>query len=184
MAFTWNKSPYLTLIGIVSVAIASVGLWFWANKSDGIYDYNKAKDREFILELFKVDKQWLLSTPDYSPEHMLETKSSSKAPANLGNLTIKTYRHCGKPVGFIAYYKKKSYEGFVLFLAVDRAERGKGYARKLMEYALNDLKKRNCTIVTLITRVTNLPAQRVYKGMGFEQIWSDDEYIRFKKNLT
>lgn len=164
------------------IAALGTGIYLYNNRnSDVIQDYNPQKDRQFILDIFKDNWYWLVASTDFSAEHMLDYRASSKQPQNIGNLTIKTYYHDKQPTGFVAYYTKALYEGWILFLAVDTKYRSQGYARKMLQYAIDDLIKRGSTIIRLITRTNNERGKKLYTGMGFKQVWTDGEFIKFEK---
>lgn len=174
------------LLGLVLLAGVGIGGWYYQTyASEGIYAYDASTDREFIKRLFKEDWYWLISdysSKTYSVEHMLDFKASTQDETN-GRLIIKTYRIKGQPIGFVAYYPKELYEGRILFLAVDKKHRSKGYARKMAKYAINDLKKHGAHIVRLITRTDNTSAQKLYKSLGFKEIWNDGAYMKFEKEV-
>lgn len=182
-----NKASISTKLLLATLLFSGLGasLWYYtSHHSQGIYAYEPTVDRAFIIDLFKNDWYWLISdysSKDYSVEHMLDNRASSKE--HSGDLIIKTYRVAGKPVGFMAYYPKELFEGYILFLAVDKKHRSKGYARKMLTYAINDFKKQGIRVVRLITRTDNLPGQKLYKNMGFKQIWTDGAYVKFEKVL-
>lgn len=148
--------------------------------------YNSTVDKAFILDTFKKDWHWLVSeySTDFSPDYMLDTRSSSRNTHEQGNLTIKVYRKWGTPLGFVVYYTKSLYQGFILFLAVDEKQRSRGYARKLMCHALQDLKKRGCIKARLVTRVSNIRGQKVYTGLGFKEIARLNGFITYEKTLA
>jgi ribosomal protein S18 acetylase RimI-like enzyme len=175
------------LIGAVLLAGIGVGSWYYrAHKGEGIYTYEPSVDRAFILDLFKKDWYWLVSdySPNYSPEHMLDYKASSQEPQKVGNLTIRMYRKGGEPLGFVAYFMKELFEGYILFLGVGREARGHGYARRLFGEALDDLKKRGATVIRLITRTDNQRGRKLYSGMGFKEIWTDGAYVKYEKKVV
>ena len=183
------KSNFLKrfLIGVLLIATIGSSIFVYNNylaKKEGIYTYNASKDREFILKIFKENWDWLVSqySYDFSPEYTFDNLASDRKPENKGNLIVKVYYSDSKRAGFVAYYEKPFYEGFVLFLAVDKNFRSRGFARKLLQHAIDDLKSRGSTVIRLITRVDNKPARKVYEGMGFKQIWTDGEFIRYEKN--
>lgn len=186
MIFNFQSNSRKNILIIISAFIGFIFL-AWLSKdlflSKNIRDYNPKDDREFILKLFKNNWYWLVSeySTDFSAQYMLDNKSSSKESKNTGNLTIKMYYEDSKPVGFIAYYMKELFVGYILFIAIDEQSRGKGSARKLLEYAINDLKNRQALSIQLVTRVSNLRGQKLYTGMGFKQIWTDGEFVRFEK---
>ncbi len=142
-----------------------------------IMDFDTERDKSFILDIFKNDWYWLVSehSTDFSPEYMLQNRASSKAPEHVGNLTIKVGYVDQEPVGFVAYYKKSFYDGFILFLALRSQFRSKGYAYQLLQHAINDLKSRFVTKIRLVTRTVNAPAIKLYTGIGFRETDRDDE---------
>lgn len=183
----WSQLSFLqkSTLMVLLVTGAAGGYWYYQTyQSEGIYAYNAATDRDFIIHIFREDWYWLISdfsSKTYSVEHMLDFKTSSYD--DKGNLIIKTYRVKGKPVGFVTYYLKELFEGRILFLAIDKKERSKGYARKLAKYAINDLKKRGANVVRLITRTDNVGAQKLYKSLGFKEVWNDGGYMKFEKEV-
>lgn len=152
----------------------------------GVYEYNAEIDKEFIVNMFKNHWYWLVSgtSNDFSPEYMLENRAIANRPESKGTLEIKVYHVESKPVGFIAYFMKKFHQGYILFLAVDENYRNKGYAKELMNYAIQDLKNHGAYLINLVTRTSNLSARSVYKKTGFEQIEDDGQFVRYRKILN
>lgn len=182
---------YLILFSFLSLSIF-LGVYFYKSYigsenhiSGSIYNYDPKTDRDFILQLFKDNWHWLVSeySTDFDPKYMLDYKASSKKPSDLGNLTIKTYRVAGKPVAFTAYYLKPFLEGFILFLAVEEKARKHGYARKLLEYDIKELKKEKCSIIRLVTRLTNIPARTLYESCGFKEYGTIRGFIKYQLKL-
>jgi len=175
----------LILIGILSAAtVAGTVLYYYQTYKPAagqIVDFDYDRDAHFILDIFKTNWYWLVSSQDFSPEYVLKYRASSKDPQHMGNLTIKLLYQDGEPVGFVAYYKKMFYVGFVLFLGVRPEFRSKGYGAQLLQYAVDDFKKRGVTTVRLVTRVENYAAQAVYKKVGFTETSRDDTYVNFEK---
>ena len=154
-------------------------------KSREIRDYNEKTDRDFILKIFKEDWYWLVSEDsiDFSPEYMLDNKASSRAQNCKNNLTIKLYYQQNYPAGFICYFMKSKYEGYILILAIDKAYRNKGYARALINYAINDLKKRGAIFIKIVTRTNNKAARLLYESVGFVQTSILDGFVYYRKLL-
>jgi len=145
-----------------------------------ILEYEPARDRQDIINLMKKNWYWLISSPDYSAEYMLDNQiPSHREPRYKGALRIKVLRDDKNLLGFTAYYKLNFYEGRVLFLAVDETQRGKGYGEKLMRHALSELKKLGSYKICLDTRVDNLKAQSLYKRIGFIEESRDDAFVHF-----
>jgi ribosomal protein S18 acetylase RimI-like enzyme len=178
-----KKAMILALI----IGLAGAGVWAYTFSVGSIYTYSANKDRDFIINLFKDTDNWywLVSegSTDFSVEYMLDNKASSKARGVKNDLIIKVYRRQGKPLGFVAYYTKDFGEGRILFVAVDKKERSKGYAGKLLQYAINALQERGCVVAKLITRTTNIPGQKLYTRMGFEKEWEHDGFVQFTRKL-
>jgi GNAT superfamily N-acetyltransferase len=151
-------------------------------KNSTISPYNKTTDRAFILDIFKQDWHWLVSehSVHFSPEYMLDNQASSKRPEHLGNLTVNVMRTCDGPVGFVAFYKKSFYLGYILFLDILKEFRGKGYAYMLLSDSVRRLKERGCSRIQLITRTTNFSAQKLYTRFGFVQIERDEGFITYQ----
>ena len=171
---------------MIALSFAATVLYYYfpqpavTQTTDLIQDFNEARDSQDILNIFKEDRYWLLSSPNYSPEHMLSTRSPNKDDARyFGKLNIKVLREAGKFVGFVAYYMKNFFIGTVLFLDVKPEFRGKGYAQKLMRYAIDELKKQGASIITLVTRSENYSAQAVYKKTGFVKTLEEDGFVYF-----
>lgn len=185
---TKTKSNFFKRLIIFTVIALGIGasIFIYQNyfaKKDGIYAYSAESDRDFILKVFRENWDWLVSrySHDFSAEYTFDNLASDKKASSIGNLIVKVYYENSQPAGFVAYHLKPFYEGFVLFLAVDKDFRSRGYARKLLQYAIDDLKKRGSTFIRLITRVDNKAARKVYEGMGFKQIWTDGEFVRYEK---
>lgn len=145
-----------------------------------ILEYESARDKQDIINLMKKNWYWLISSPDYSAEYMLDNQiPSHREPRYKGALRVKVLRDDKNLLGFTAYYKLNFYEGRVLFLAVDEAQRGKGYGELLMRQALSELKKLGSYKICLDTRVDNLKAQSLYKRIGFIEESRDDAFVHF-----
>ena len=170
---------------IASIVVTSIGYYCLMHAAEGIMAYNPARDRNAILSIFKTDYYWLIpdETTNFSAEYILDNKASSQQPDHKGNLTINVCYAQGDFCGFIAYYKKTSYKGIILFLATSLACRGKGFGKKLLTYALHDLINRGCTVIELFTRINNEKALALYHQVGFKEIWHDAKYVRLTKRI-
>lgn len=149
-----------------------------------LYEFNKQRDAQDILALFERDRYWLLSSDDYSPEYMLEHKTPSmKSIRYRGKLKIKVLRENNEFIGFVAYYMKTAYQGFILFVAVKHELRGKRHAEKLVHSALLDLKACGAHYIRLITRVSNIRALNLYKRLEFTEMMRDDDFVYFERQV-
>ena len=172
-------------IGFITVLLAVIlgGGYYLYQKSSPIKSYEPSRDRAFITNLFKKDWYWLISdySPNYNVEFMLDRKSpTTTSNVDVGKLIIKTYVENGVPMGFVAYYTKELKIGQLLFLAVDEQYRAKGIGRKLMMYALSELKKLGMLAVRMNTRTDNTRARKLYESIGFKLIWTDGAYIIYE----
>ncbi len=150
-----------------------------------IVDYNEARDKQEILNIFQTEKHWLLSSDDYDPEFMLKYKAPNRNPLYLGTAHIKVYLEDGKFAGFSVYHKKTVTEGTILFIAVKKEFRNRGIAKKLTQAAIDDLKRMGFKRVTILTRTQNLPAQAVYTKLGFHEINRDvDGYVYYDMDVS
>jgi ribosomal protein S18 acetylase RimI-like enzyme len=62
------------------------------------------------------------------------------------------------------------------------SHRGKGVGRRLMQAAVEEAARRNCSRVTLEVRQDNVAAQRLYKSMGFGE--TDPPMYYWRMNLA
>jgi ribosomal protein S18 acetylase RimI-like enzyme len=151
-----------------------------------IYVYNELRDRDFILNMFKTDWYWLVAenVVDFSPEYMLDNMASSNNPSSKGDLNIYLFLLDEKPVGFITYFVHKRYnykEGNIQVLAIDKNYRNKGIGKRLVKYAINDLRHRLlCDYIVISTRNINHAAIKCYTSLGFKPNIVDDGFVYFK----
>lgn len=146
-----------------------------------ITDFNDSRDTQDVLKLFEKDRYWLISSEDYDPAWALATRSPNKRDSRyFGKLNIKVLRENEQFVGFVAYYMKNFFLGQLLFLGINPDFRGKGYAQQLMKYAIEDMKKMGASMITLVTRTSNISAQAVYKKMGFTVTHEEDGFVYFE----
>jgi ribosomal protein S18 acetylase RimI-like enzyme len=142
--------------------------------------FDEKRDTQAILDIFKDDWYWLVSSDDYSPEFTLKNRAPNKDPRYFGRLSIRVLYDQDKFVGFICYYMKNFFMGQILFIDVKKEFRGKGFAQRLMKYAIADLKNQGATMINLVTRTSNLDAQRVYKKLGFTVTLEEDGFVYFE----
>lgn len=177
---TWGKKVIFS--GIVGVFFSIAFFYYALTPQGSIYDFEPRRDTQEILAIFDQNWHWLISSEDYSPEFMLQHRAPNKDPLYVGSLHIKVLYEKDKLVGFTAYYMKKKQLGQLLFLAVGKAFRSKGYGEQLVWHALKDFARMGASRVQLVTRTTNFPAQRLYRRIGFQQISKhlDDGFVYFE----
>jgi len=188
MVATKRKSRLLKYIFLITAFLVfSGGLFFYLNRQkSNIYDFDYARDAKEILDIFDKDWYWLVAhfTPEeYSADFMLKNRTYEQNPANpanFGKLVIKVAREGNRLAGFTAYFKRRFYEGFVLYLAVARDFRRKGYGKKLMKYAINDLFNQGCSVIRLLTRTDNV-ARKLYEKLGFKLYKEEPGFVYYEK---
>lgn len=190
-----SKKIYRYTALVLACTFIAGGSYFWfAHKNSApIYLYDPVQDRAALIEIFRQNWFWLTTNPDEqdavaSFEQNLDARSSSNSPFDRGNLTIQVYRVPGAPdheatKGFIAYHRCSWTSAKILYLVVNEQYRKSGYAKTLMQYALDDLKEQGYARVELLTRLCNVRAQGLYKKFGFKSYWSDDQYITYERTL-
>ncbi len=152
-----------------------------ATSSDHIVSFDPERDMQAILDIFNQDRYWLVSSEDYSPEFALTNRAPNQHDARYyGALEVKVLYDHDTLAGFTAYYMKNFCVGILLFIDVKPEFRGKGYAKELMTYAINDMKKRGASIITLVTRTSNEAAQNLYKKLGFKVSHEEDGFVYFE----
>lgn len=190
---TASISRRVTLrIGIlisISILIAGGGLLWWhgyfGQLRGPIQDY-RPEDRPAIMQLLKDDWYWLVAegAVDFSPDYMLDHHAATYHYAD-NTLAIKVYRSPeGQVAGFVTYHPIEGYRGRIQFLAVAPEFRKKGYAKELMQHAINGLKKQGSCLIDIAVRANNKPAFNLYKKFGFEETWSTpDGFLGMTKSL-
>lgn len=68
--------------------------------------------------------------------------------------------------GYIIIWESATY-GQIIDLVVDEESRGKGYAKELLDYSLNELKSSGIKMISLEVRVDNERAIHLYESAGF-----------------
>lgn len=174
---------YIVIASVVAV-LSYYGWNYIHRESSPIEDVVFDRDYKQINELFHQSDNWYwmicnAHRDTYSIEYMLRHKASCQyQPAISHNdLITKVYRENGKAIGFCAYYPHSPYVWQFLFLLVDQEHRGKGVAKKMLQYGVEDMVRRGAIKVVLYTRSDNLKAQNLYKKFGFKQFHGDEEGV-------
>lgn len=139
----------------------------------------------FVEKTFKDNFALLTINPGHDFEVMLKHRSPNKVESKyFGKLDTVVMYEQGQPVGFVSYYMKTSYIGHILYLAVDKPFRRKGYAKRLVTFAINRLKQQGVKIVKLATYVENTKAQKLYtEQFGFVKENQDGKIIFYRKDV-
>lgn len=81
-------------------------------------------------------------------------------------------------VGYTCLWKIED-ELQIANIAVDKEHRGKGIAKRLLEWIIEQALRQNCKNITLDVRESNSVAIRLYVQHGFQQIGRRKKYYRF-----
>ncbi|OGB97218.1 hypothetical protein A3F06_02405 [candidate division TM6 bacterium RIFCSPHIGHO2_12_FULL_36_22] len=145
--------------------------------------YYDTTDQDYIVKSLQKDMFWISDNPDFDIERMLKERNPSQyTTSHAGKLQVKMLYDKNRRAGMVAYYRKNFYEGRIFILWVDPTFRGKGYGEFLLQYAINQLFKEGCTKVTLVTRLINTWARKVYTSVGMHETSHDAIFINFAIN--
>lgn len=180
--FTHHTKKIALFIAITIAACSGIALYHYHRTAprDNIYDFNPARDTQPIMDIFNKNWYWLLASEDSSPAFMIKYRTHDTNPMHFGSLHIKVLRENDTLAGFTAYFMENRTQGRLLFLAVDEAFRGKGYGRILALRAMQELFNMGADHIALWTRVSNLPAQKIYKELGFTEVLEENDYLYFE----
>lgn len=154
-----------------------------------IVPFERSRDEVAVRALLEQDRYWLIASENYSVDFMLEHKApNNREGTYLGTLQIDVLYAGTEMAGFVAYYDRALFTGWILFLVVDHRYRGHGYGARLIDHAVEVFKKRGMERVRLVARAENKPAHAVYLSCGFKAIRTTDEgkegqFIYFEKRL-
>lgn len=186
-----TRGKRMTLFAALIAALALIGgiSYFGTSSAEHgkIVDFDEARDMQECLKIFYDDWYWLFPGPDYSPEFILKYRSPGE-PAYYaryqGKLIVKVLRDNNKVAGFTTYYQKNFYEGEIQFIAVAKEFRRKGYGKQLTEFAVKSLFDMGVQKVSILTRLGNEKARRIYERLGFQEESRDEEFIYYSVGRT
>jgi ribosomal protein S18 acetylase RimI-like enzyme len=83
----------------------------------------------------------------------------------------------GRMLGFVSTrVDREAAKGRIPNLAVDAAARGRGLGRKLIQHALDYLRREGMAVVMIETMENNAIGQRLYPSFGFEEVGRQIHY--------
>lgn len=135
-------------------------------------------------------------TPEIIDDHLAQFRASLKNNSPFGNYfktielnSVRTtvLRSKNHVVGFIKYFIPADQTGHIEILCVTKTRRNRGYGRRLVNYAIEDLRKMNTSEINLFADTRNLAAQNLYYAIGFKklpQTQNDILYNMIKLNYT
>ncbi len=176
----------------------AVGLLLCSFFGGGVYYYTKVQaaqetqfvdfvyERDFadVLSIFDRNWYWLMPYPqeEYDPSYLPNVfgwRSPQANPFKKGSLIIKVVRNEGHVIAFTVYYMKTKTSGFLLFVAVDNNFRGKKYGEALVKHAIKAMTSVGAKQIQLNTRIDNIPAQTLYKKMGFTETVRQGAFVYY-----
>jgi ribosomal protein S18 acetylase RimI-like enzyme len=177
-----KQSSRLIAALITGCTIVGAGFWYYRYTStrSPLVDFVYERDMPEIVQIIDENWYWLFpESKETYPAGYVDYVFKYRAPqANVlqhGKLTIKVLRINNRVAGFVAYHMRGKQSGMLLYLAVKHEYRGKQYGEAMARLAIQELVKRGATIINLLTRADNIPAQRIYTKLGFHEVLNDGE---------
>jgi ribosomal protein S18 acetylase RimI-like enzyme len=184
------KTAVISLLILMGCVGAGYYFWhhFYEHTSFKIRDFDYQTDGQAIDALFhKGDNfYWMIGgrpehRSEYSVDFMLRYRSSSQYEKKY-NLILKTILVDGRIAGLLAYHPESSRVWRLLFLIVDQDFRGRGFAKKMLKYAVDDMLARGAIQLVVYTRNNNFKAQKMYTDFGFKQVGTSNEGVHYSWN--
>lgn len=120
-----------------------------------------------MQQFIALAAKFLQGSPDITLtkalEHLLEvTKEFLDFYYTIDKFYLAEKDH--RNVGILDFNPKN---GLISNIGVDPRQRGKGYGKQIMLFALNQLKREGCKHARLRVHVKNKPAIHLYESLGF-----------------
>lgn len=177
------KNKYIKYVLSVVVLGSFIGgfIAYQHTYANGFKNYTEHRDKQFLHKIFDENIYWLYAgdPSEFSLDQLLETGKLTHGQGTY-DITMKVYVVENKPVGFVAYYMKTLTKGILLFLVVDKEQRGHGYGEKLLKYGCDQLFNKGALVVQLLTRTDNTAALSLYKRHGFKEFWVEDGFVQLE----
>ncbi len=164
----------IILISLITAVIVATAGWFLFVRQTGpqIIEFDINRDGKDIMAIYERDWDWLIpgDRNSFSPELMMAYRAPQQNPMYAGRLKIKVMRdENDKLIGFVAWFMKNADVGFLNFLDVNPEYRGKGYAEKLVRYAMDQMIKGGAKKLTMVTYTHNARARKFYNRIGWRE---------------
>lgn len=171
------KNKKLSLIFVVGLAAGATWFAFFRQSGPQIMPFEYDRDHQAIRDIFKRDWDWLIpagvTEKDYSLDLPLKHRAPQQNPFLAGRMHINVLRDGDAFIGFLAYYLKSSNVAFLNFVDINPEFRGKGFAKKLIQHALEQMKARGIKKVEMVTYPFNDRALNLYRQIGFQEVGRD-----------
>ena len=82
------------------------------------------------------------------------------------------FEESGNPAGMLTvgiYQTPSGHRAWIEDVVVDETYRGQGYGEKIVEHAINFIKKMSIDTITLTSNSSRIAANKLYQKLGFEQ---------------
>lgn len=175
----------IVVAAVVLSMTLGISLWYYRYVTPHIYEFSYDRDMPAISRLFEQDWYWLIpgDRDSYSPEEAFRYRAPHQNLLYAGRLAVKVMRKQNELIGFVAYYLKNPTVAFLNFVIVDPVFRGKGYADRLVKYAVDDMIRRGVKKIMLQTRPSNIKARKLYKRLGFQEIRQDETFVYIEREV-
>lgn len=180
------KRHHIGLLAFLGVLLA-LGTFLWQNDINhyrsSIRPFNQDKDFISLTKLINANKFFLSENPNFPTEKFLLWRAPAFDPSKKGQARLEVIEVDGVTAGFISFYRKSLYEGYIWLLAVDSAFRSQGLGKQLMQFAEKELKKQGVRYIRISTRTINKPALKLYKNLGYvtEELYEERGMINLIK---
>lgn len=158
-----------------------------ANATPAIVPFNYQTDIAAVETILKDVWSALFWMPHY--DHQLikvifEDKHPGDPIARNHPLSISVLKDNGQLIGFITYYQPNSDTGHIELLAIDKAYKGLGCGKKLINYVQNWFARLGCKYLQLYVYTANTHAIQFYNHLGFNIKKKFPGYLLFTKQIA
>lgn len=192
---TNKKRTGALVLGTLAIA-GALGFFLFqrtAQPVESIVPYDAVRDQAALLRIFDENAYWLDTRLDLPLDQQLFTEARASFLQHLTEdavipeadripytLRFMVYRYEGETVGFVAYRFLTSSRGQLLLIAVNEKIRKHGIARKLLRFAIEQMRLHGVQSIELLTRTDNIPAQKLYRSAGFKELQKDTRFVTFE----
>lgn len=161
-----RRHIFITTFFVISVFFASASEI--SNKayhldSLKVEPFKGSRDLVSLTDLFFANKQNLIIGASPNKEKIKQFYKTGCVYDQMPIPCTAVIHDEDKVIGFISYNNK----GHIVFLAVDKTCRRKGYGTALVNYVLDEFKQKKLTFATISTTIPN--ALTLYKKIGFKE---------------
>lgn len=160
--------------------------YYSASASLKIADFEYSTDMSAIESLIKQEWHALFWMPAYDTKIisiMFKDRKPGDMTARNLPLSIKTLKEDGSLRGFVTYYFSNKEVGHIELLAVDKAYKGHGYGKMLVNFVYDQCKSKNCKMLELYVYTSNQKAIAFYHHMGFTTQKNFPGYLLLAKKI-